>query len=546
MLRGTSGILLLLFLASSAVAADLEIHYVNVGWGSSVFVRGPDGTTVLLEAGNTGKGTAEVVPYLMSLGVLPANGLDYMIGGHQHCDHVGGLDEVIAAGYDVHLKQYYNGSSTTSSCVTGWNAAAAGTTAGAPVVLPVGHVIPLGDGATATCVASNGNVIGGANVSVSNENDRSLAILIQYGSFDYLWASDLGGGDADESCTGRSTSQVDVESAVIAAISPGGAFPLISPGGIDVMNVNHHGSESSTNANWMNGTRPAVAVIATGAGQSSNFQLPRVAVVEHVLLASVSCITVPATLVLQTEEGAPIGAETSTAGYSVGDIVIRTDGQTLFEVAANGAVNQGPNEVAAAGLPRSLVIDGLAVPQDLVAAASGASQVNVTWTPTADADFYEVFRSVNHAPFAFAGSTTAPPFMDTGLATQTTYVYTVRAASSSGDVSGYSNADLATTMAFTDDPLQAQVTQVRAVHVTELRTAVNAVRAAAGLAPSSFVDPSLAGLPVKATHVLELRGALDAARAALDLPAASYANTITAAVTAIHAIDVGDLRNGVK
>jgi beta-lactamase superfamily II metal-dependent hydrolase len=544
-LRSASCLLAFLFTVG-ATAADLEIHYINVGWGSSVFVRGPDGTTMLLEAGNTGKGTAEVVPYLMSLGVLLANGLDYMIGGHQHCDHIGGLDEVIAAGYDVHLKQYYNGSATTSSCVTGWNAAAAGTTAGAPVLLAVGTVIQLGEGATATCVASNGTVIGGGTVTVSDENDRSLAILIQYGSFDYLWASDLGGGDADEACTARSTSQVDVESAVIAAISPGGAFPLISPGGIDVMNVNHHGSESSTNANWMNGARPAVAVIATGAGQSSNFQLPRIAVVENVLLASVACITVPATLVLQTEEGAPIGAETSTAAYSVGDIVIRTDGQTLFEVAANGAVNQGPNEVPAAGLPQSFVIDGLMVPQHLLATASSTSQVGVTWTPTADADFYEVFRSVNHAPFSFTGSTTAPPFMDSGLASHTTYLYTVRAARSTGEVSDYSNLDLATTTLFTDDPLQAQVTKVRAVHVTELRTAANAVRAAAGLAPYSFADSSLTGILVKATHVLELRGTLDAARAALDLPAASYTNTITAGITAIHASDIVDVRNAVK
>ena len=544
LLRGTI-CFLLLFSAVRAAAADLEIHYINVGWGSSVLLRGPDGTTILLEAGNTGKGTAEVVPYLMSIGVVPADGLDYMIGGHQHCDHVGGLDEVIAAGYDVHVKQYYNGSSTTSSCVTGWNAAAAGTTAGAPVSLPVGTVIPLGDGATATCVASNGNVIGGSHVSVSDENDRSIALLIQYGSFDYLWASDLGGGDVDEACTGRSTSQNDVESAVIAAISPGGAFPLISAGGIDVMNVNHHGSESSTNANWMNGSRPAVAVIATGAGQSSNFQLPRIAVVEHVLLASAACVTVPATLVLQTEEGAPIGAETSTAGYSVGNILIRTNGGALFEISADGGVNQGPNEVAAAGLPHSFVIDGLMTPQNLVATASGASEVGVSWTPTPDAEFYEVFRSVNHAPFVFVGSTVAPPFTDSGLASQTTYLYAVRAAAS-GDVSEFSDVDLATTMVFTDDPLVAEITSVRAVHITELRTAVNAVRAAGGLTPFSFSDPSPLGLPIKAAHALELRSALDAARMALELPAPTYAHTITSGTTIVRAVDLFEIRNGVK
>jgi beta-lactamase superfamily II metal-dependent hydrolase len=124
-------------------------------------------------------GASRVVPYLQSIGVPPANGLDYMIGGHQHCDHIGGLDEVIRAGYDVHIKSYYNGSSYQSSCVTSWNAAAAGTTARAPVVPTAGSQIPLGNGARLVFVAVNGSIAGGGTVSVSDENDRSIAVLVQ-------------------------------------------------------------------------------------------------------------------------------------------------------------------------------------------------------------------------------------------------------------------------------------------------------------------------------------------------------------------------------
>src|SRR5712692_10384262 len=217
--RAVLALFALALLAAIPLAAQqLEIHYIDVGWGGSVFIKGPGGTTVLLEAGNTGMGTAYVVPYLKSIGVQPANGIDYVTGGHQHCDHIGGLDEVINAGYNVHVKQYYNGSNYASTCVDGWNAAAATTTAGAPVAMPVGTVIQLGNGAKITCVARNGSIIGGGSVSVSDENDRSIALLIQYGGFDFLWASDLGGGS--DTCTGRSTAQVDVESSVIRAISP--------------------------------------------------------------------------------------------------------------------------------------------------------------------------------------------------------------------------------------------------------------------------------------------------------------------------------------
>src|SRR5213076_997621 len=272
-----------LFLVALPLAAqNLEIHYIDVGWGGSVFIKGPTGITVLLEGGNTGMGTQYVVPYLKSIGVQPANGIDYVVGGHQHCDHIGGLDEVINAGYNVHIKQYYNGSTYASTCVDGWNAASASTTAGAPVAMPVGTVIPIGNGAKITCIARNGSIIGGGSVAVSDENDRSIALLIQYGGFDYLWASDLGGGT--DTCTGRSTAQTNVETSVIRAISPGGAFPLIAAGGIDVLHVNHHGSESSTNPDYFNLANPAVSIIGVGAGESSGWDLPRIDVVEHVLM----------------------------------------------------------------------------------------------------------------------------------------------------------------------------------------------------------------------------------------------------------------------
>src|SRR3954470_22812749 len=159
-------------LALPLAAQNLEIHYIDVGWGGSVFIKGPTGITVLLEGGDTGKGTAYVVPYLKSIGVQPANGLDYIIGGHQHCDHTGGLDEVINAGYNVHIKQYNNGSSYASSCVDQWNAAAATTTAGVPIAMPVGTVIALGNGATIRCIARNGSIIGGGSVPVTDGHRR--------------------------------------------------------------------------------------------------------------------------------------------------------------------------------------------------------------------------------------------------------------------------------------------------------------------------------------------------------------------------------------
>jgi beta-lactamase superfamily II metal-dependent hydrolase len=390
LLRRTTALLLAVLVSSHLTAQNLEIHIINVGWGASLFVKGPNGTTILMEAGNTGKGTNRVVPYLRdSIAYPPSAGFDYTIAGHQHCDHIGGMAEVVNAGYNVRIKNYYNGSSYSTTCVTGWNAAAATTTAGAPVAMPVGAQIDLGNGAELTCIARNGSIIGGGTVSVSDENDRSIAALIQYGGFDFLWASDLGGGS--ETCTGRSTSQVDVETSVITAISPGGAYPMISLGGIDVLYVNHHGSESSTNKNWMNLSRPAVAVISTGDGQATTWNFPRVDVVEHVLLDGSTCVTAPPTLVLQTEEGKPTGSSTSFAGYCVGDIRITTDGVSTFTVSADGNVTEGPDERTAAGLPRTISLDNATLPIQLASFSASVvrnNDVEVSWHTVSETNNY--------------------------------------------------------------------------------------------------------------------------------------------------------------
>lgn len=446
------GLVSALGLSASSAAQQLEIHYINVGWGGSVLVRGPDGTTVLLEAGDTGKGSSQVVPYLQSIGITPAVGLDYTIVGHQHCDHLGGIDEVIQAGYGVHVDNFYNGSSNTSTCVTQWNSAAAGTAGGAPVAMPVGYVLQLGGGATLTCIARNGSILGGGSVAVSDENDRSLAILVQYGGFDWIWASDLGGGQADSACTGRTTSQTDVETKVLQAILPGGAAPLVPANGIDVLHVNHHGSESSTNTNWMNLARPSLAVISTGAGQSTSYQLPRIDVVEHVLLAqSTACVTAPAALVLQTEEGSPAGSLTSKAGFCVGDILITTNGASTFTVSANGQVNQGPNEVALAGLPQTIPLDNSGTPPDTTPpavptglVATGASgKVNLAWNANGESDLagYDVHRAtVSGGPYTKINASLllTPSYADTAVTIGTTYYYVVTAKDTSGNASAFS------------------------------------------------------------------------------------------------------------
>ncbi len=353
------GMMLCIFpYALHAQGQDLEIHYINVQQGQSTLIIGPDGTTILYDGGNELKGTNEVVPYLLGIGIPTTQALDYIIASHRDTDHYLGLTEVINYGYDA-LNIYDNGSNKYNTYVQAFLDAAATTTAGAVLPMPLGTIINLGNGATATCVAVNGSVIGTGAVSggQDNENDRSVCLLIKYGNFEYLVTGDMGGGSDDYACTGRSTTQVNIETPLVQAIMPAGANPLLSQYGVEIAHVGHHGSESSTNPDYMNILTPTVGCISVGAGQGIDWFHPRIDVVESVLLAQASCITAPAALVLQTEEGDPSGYKTSFAGYCVGDMVISTTGINSYSISANGAVSQGPDERTAAGLPRNYYFD---------------------------------------------------------------------------------------------------------------------------------------------------------------------------------------------
>ena len=97
----------LLLLPISVSAQQLEIHYINVNWGGSVLVKGPNGTTVLRCFSRPAISVKAQVGYCRifsrSESCRPTVSTT-LFAGHQHCDHIGGLDEVIQAGYNVHIK----------------------------------------------------------------------------------------------------------------------------------------------------------------------------------------------------------------------------------------------------------------------------------------------------------------------------------------------------------------------------------------------------------------------------------------------------------
>jgi hypothetical protein len=187
-------------------------------------------------------------------------------------------------------------------------------------------------------------------------------------------------------------------------------------------------------------------------------------------------------------------------------------------------------------------------PAGLVATGVSAAQVTVTWTAAPGTiDHYQVERTTNIGTSygVVAPTVTGLTFSDTAVSNGTAYLYRVCAVDGGGRHSAYTNLDVATAITFTDDPLAASTTNIKAQHIYDLRQAVNAIRVTAGLAAASWSDPTLSGVTIKAAHFQELRNNLDQALTALGLPAGSYTDSSLSGVV-IKKAHVDEIRQRVR
>jgi hypothetical protein len=188
-------------------------------------------------------------------------------------------------------------------------------------------------------------------------------------------------------------------------------------------------------------------------------------------------------------------------------------------------------------------------PTGVNAHATASTQVIISWNAVTGATSYQIFRRAPGGSFTQIGTSSTTSFTDNTAVANTAYLYRVRAVNAGGassdSASSDSASDLATTVIFTDDPLVARSTRIKAVHLAELRTAVNAVRSLAGIGTTTFTDSASAGVKVKAIHINQLRTALDAALSPLGFATGGYTDALSTGVL-IKAVHFQEIRNRVK
>lgn len=241
------------FIGSESFSQILTVHHINVGQGDATLIRISNGKTVLIDAGNTGKGKNVVLPFLSNLGITS---IDYLTASHYHADHIGGLDEAINGVSPDSIRTVYdrggNAPLPSSKAFAEYWSAAEKTPKHSAIAL--GQIIQLSDNVTLRCLAVDGSALNYGEVqgSRNDENNLSVAWLLSFDhavngkSYSFRYFS---GGD----CGGVIGNYSDLETPLSAVV-----------GDVDVVKIDHHGSRYSTNQTFLDSLQPEAVVISVG------------------------------------------------------------------------------------------------------------------------------------------------------------------------------------------------------------------------------------------------------------------------------------------
>jgi beta-lactamase superfamily II metal-dependent hydrolase len=340
---------LVLFLLSQRPHAQgsvpqARIYFVDVGTGASTLMVSPTGKTLLVDGGPPGGGT-KVAALLTTLGI-PA--IDYTVVTHYHIDHVSGVTELLTAGRvagtafdngdDASVQPPGTATSSNSTRGTYLNfVAATGRPGVTRATIQPGQVIDLGGGMRATCIVAGGRLLSGGAAAITNQdlNTESISLLVEYNAFDYLVSGDLTGGGS------TSTAKTpDVETYVGQMV-----------GDVDVVQLNHHGSTTTSNQAFLSAMKAEVAVAQTG--EANTFGHPNRETVNKYLntptttgnsFAGTGVSTAVGTgPVFYQNEASPAGDDRVTQqGYTAaaaghagqGTLLLATDGTTGYSLAS--------------------------------------------------------------------------------------------------------------------------------------------------------------------------------------------------------------------
>ena len=295
----------------------MQIHFYDVGQGLAALVDLPDGRHILVDTGDRsrlerGPGAGALAENWVGQlrADLKGEPIDLMWITHQHGDHLGGAPEVLGT---LKVGIYVdNGRDLFKAEVQRARGAAAEHGVAVHRVDPKHLVVPLESSRDAKLTP----VLPGAWPSscAHDANECSIGLRIDFCSSSVLFT-----GDAESS-----------EEAVL------------DPGQVTLLQVGHHGSDTSTTPGFLAKTRPRYAVISAGKpgeGKNAEYCHPRALVVQRLtrVLGGPGSKSLDAFDGLRCDRATPadwISVQTSDRLWATerdGNVVLATVGDGVFE-----------------------------------------------------------------------------------------------------------------------------------------------------------------------------------------------------------------------
>lgn len=207
---------------------ELRAHFIDVGQGDSTFIELPDGRTMLIDAGVTDAGDG-IAKYIMDLGY---DKIDFVVATHPHSDHIGGMRRVmnqLDVG-NIYMPKVSAGTYTYEKLLkTIQNKGLRIKTAKAGV-----HIV------NSTDPQFRVDIIAPIKSEYESLNDYSAVVKITFEDTAFLFMADA--GELNESELLEKGTDVSA----------------------DVIKVGHHGSSSSSSAEFIAAVSPEIGIISCG------------------------------------------------------------------------------------------------------------------------------------------------------------------------------------------------------------------------------------------------------------------------------------------
>lgn len=221
-------------------------------------------------------------------------------------------------------------------------------------------------------------------------------------------------------------------------------------------------------------------------------------------------------------------------------------GSATYSLEANTATTSRTVTITVAGKPFVITQNASGLPSMALTAEASPSQVALLWSAAPGAASYAIQRSDHGGPFAVVTTTEGLAYTDTAIVTRSGYLYQIVALDGSGQPLTYSNIDLAVPFAFTD-PTITLGTPIRAIHFSEVRTAITAARNALRFAVRPFTSVLAPGALIQRSNLTELRTAINAIRQSVALPPLSYTDaSVVAGTTKVRSAHIMETRRGLQ